>query len=49
MSGQNSRKTETLDRVVTDDWLEQLPITDAELELFEVHMLDIITAMIQHS
>lgn len=33
---------------VTDDWPECLPITEAELELYEHHLLDIIAAMVQH-
>ncbi len=33
---------------VTDDWPNELPITETELELFECHLLDIITAMVQH-
>jgi hypothetical protein len=33
---------------VIDDWPEDVPITEVELELFEQHMLDILTAVTQH-
>ena len=48
MPGQTTQKTETPEIRVTDDWSEELPITDAELDLFEAHLLDMIKAMVQH-
>ncbi len=48
MPGKKPKKTETPAFLVKDDWPEELPITDAELELFETHLLDMISAMVQH-
>ena len=44
------KNTPTNDKfdTVTDDWPDELPIVEAELELFERDLLDIITAMVQH-
>ena len=28
--------------VVTDDWPDHIPITDAELDIFEVHFADLL-------
>jgi len=43
-----SKKTEVAAFRVINDWPVELPITEAELELFEAHMLDLITIMVQH-
>ena len=48
MPARKSKKTEVAAFRVRDDWPEILPITEAELELFEAHMLDLITIMVQH-
>ena len=48
MSDHKTKNAETDGFAITNDWPEDLPITEAELDLFETHMLDIITAMIQH-
>lgn len=48
MPGQNREQTDSATFIITDDWPEGLPITEEELELLEVHFLDIVTAMIQH-
>ena len=34
---------------VSTDWPDELPILETELDLFEEHLLDILTTMIQHS
>jgi hypothetical protein len=47
--GQTSKKIETPAICVKDDWSEELPVLEAEMDLLETHMLDIITAMVQHS
>ncbi len=49
MPGQKSKKIETPDICVKDDWTEELPILETEMNLLESQMLDIITAMVQHS
>jgi hypothetical protein len=45
---QTPKRTEAKELRVIDDWPEELPITEAELDLFEAHLLDMITAMAQH-
>lgn len=45
---QKKTKTETPAFRITDDWLEDMPITKAELELFKAHMLDMVATMVQH-
>ncbi|WP_158498751.1 hypothetical protein [Magnetospira sp. QH-2] len=37
----------TNDRAVATDWMDELPITEAELDLVERHFLDLLTSMIQ--
>jgi len=46
--GHEKDKIEAQSIAVTDDWPEDMPITEAEIELFERYMLDFVTAMIQH-
>jgi len=46
--GKISKQTETPAFRIKDDWPEEMPITGAELELFEAHMLDLIAIMVQH-
>ena len=48
MPGNKPKKSEIPAFRVKDDWPDELPITEAELELFETHLLDMITAMVQH-
>ncbi len=48
MPGNQPTKIEAPAFCVKDNWPEEMPITDAELDLFEEHILDIITAMVQH-
>ena len=43
----HKKDTIEAEAVVINDWSDGPPITEAELELFERHMFDIITAMIQ--
>lgn len=48
MADQKLKRHSDLAINVIDDWPEDLPITEVELEFFESEMLDIITAMFQH-
>ncbi len=33
---------------VADDWPDRLPVTTAEIDLLEVHCLDIVAGMLEH-
>ncbi|HEY9079476.1 hypothetical protein [Magnetovibrio sp.] len=46
----NSTATESKvsDTSVSTNWPDELPVVDAEMDLFEEHLLDILTAMFQH-
>lgn len=48
MPGHTREQNDSRAVMVTDDWPDSLPITEEELDLFEAHFLDIVTAMIQH-
>ena len=48
MPTRQTQKSESKSFIVVDDWPDELPITEDELDLLEVHFLDIITAMTQH-
>lgn len=49
MADRKRHKHRNLAVAVIDDWPDDLPITNAELELVERELLDIVMAMFQHS